>query len=689
MSDQLWKLCKHIVDTAENKKDFVTKCDKYWRGELQNRKAMLYPDQKKSSFNIIKPIVETKLKAVLDAEFSLAVVPAVKSFSSLKTIKDQQAIADIFNDELLNILNDNNMDSNKEIISRNGLNCGFGVAQTSWEAEEDSSGRIKIKQIPSEKLMWDKTATSVSDSSFFGYSFTMSPEKAKTEYAIDEEGNYDEKLCARIDRITNDTFKSDGGGAKKSIANYSVYGQTGQAYTTGDTSGITACKSLELICLFLIDNSYYAPEKNDDKEKEDFKEQEKAKYPNGRMIIFSLNDKEKLILKDEALPESFNSLGNIAIFNSIKNDSIAGYGEIEDLMAIQDRIDGLYQKYRESIQDDFTMLAMEKNEDIAENDLVKNPVVFMKPDSMAPTIVSNGGMEKATQALGMIQDLAQQASMIARVNETMIYGYRQTGTTSGDQVQKLQESPLADIRSIQRNFKDFYIDIGNKCLELIKKNYTVDRLIKLSTGLTDEEYAKLQLNAITGEQEMVLVNEAGEAVRTIKMSEDWEFCVEVSAGTAVPRTRKEQALLMDGLIEKGIININDIDFVEQYLKAQDIPNYRMLVKLLRNKQAEAAERSQDPESRNWKEMMKNPEIAKVAADFMKAISGYPLAQQQILTEIGLPANPGKLDTTPVSEITSQSDVAEVATMANIISEDPIAAEIGRDAAIAEQLTDIN
>ena len=44
----------------------------------------------------------------------------------------------------------------------------------------------------------------------------------------------------------------------------------------------------------------------------------------------------------------------------------------------------------------------------------------------------------------------------AKLNETMINGVRQIGTTSAEQVESLNESPMASIRMIQKNLKKLY-----------------------------------------------------------------------------------------------------------------------------------------------------------------------------------------------------------------------------------------
>ena len=687
--NKLWDLINEIYKTSECKKDFVKECDDYWRGNIKTDK-IIYKDQNKSSFNIIKPIIETKLKAMLDSEFTLAVVPKLQSFASLNKIREQQDVADIMNDELHNVFIENNIDRIKELAGRYGLKCGFGVVKTFWDDSKEykNGGKICIENIPSYKLKWDPCATTIDNASFVGYSFSISPQEAKNLYAKKENGKFDKEICKKIDNITVDKFNDKrNNGPIKGIINYKNDNVgSGQLYAH-DGGFIKAGKEVKLVCLFLQDDSMYSPSKDDDDEEKKIKEESLKKYPYGRMIIFSKNSKEKLILEDKALGNSFNNLGNISIFNPIIDEDISGHGEIEDLMTIQDRINGLYHKYREELDNDFNSIAMEKDQSIAMDDVVSHSVLFLNKGAQFPQNVSNNGIINAQNSLSMIELLENQAAKIARVNETMIYGYRQTGTSSAEQVKMLQESPLADIRGYQRNFKDFLKDIGNKVLSLIKQNYTIDRIIKLSTGMSDADFAKLQLNTEDGQLELVLLNETANIIKKIKIDPTWEFQVEIVAGTEVPRSRKEQAGLYDNLISMGVFNLKNLELVEQYLKIQDVPNWRLIMKVMRRQQEQISKTMNSPENNNWKEMMKNPDIAKVFADNFKALTGYPEAQQQMLKEIGLNNAPAKLDNTPVTEITKQSDVAEVATMANIISNNPVTAAIGRDAAVAEQLTD--
>ena len=130
--------------------------------------------------------------------------------------------------------------------------------------------------------------------------------------------------------------------------------------------------------------------------------------------------------------------------------------------------------------------------------------------------INNTDFDSAVEALTAsgndhaVYDLTPDGA--AKLNETMINGIRQIGTTSAEQVESLNESPMASIRMIQKNLKNFIVDVGTKIVKLIQEFYTEDRYIEISTGLTVDniavKYAKLGMNTTTGEQTIALYDEA-------------------------------------------------------------------------------------------------------------------------------------------------------------------------------------
>ena len=73
-NDVTFKILKELWDKAENKSSYCQKQWGFWEGELTNKLLMLgyFPDQLRSNANIIKPIVETIIKSVLDSQFTVA-----------------------------------------------------------------------------------------------------------------------------------------------------------------------------------------------------------------------------------------------------------------------------------------------------------------------------------------------------------------------------------------------------------------------------------------------------------------------------------------------------------------------------------------------------------------------------------------------------------------------------------------
>lgn len=687
VNSALWDFLNKLWETGADKSKFVNECISYWNGEVSE--AHKIKGFKRTATNTIKPIVETKLRAILDAEFTFAVVPKIKSLQNLNAIKDLQAIADVLNDELHNIFNQNDMTSIKELVCRYGLICGFGISQVNWDISSQIEGEIKISNIDSVNLKWDSNAKKMDDATYIAYKVQLSPAILKNRYCKNPDGSFDYKKCIQIDRLANktSTMEKAMNESQNVIAfNDRSNNNTGLAFVGDNIAGLKQDEYVELVCMFLLDDSLYAPDEKDGLEKKEVKETGLLKYPYGRMILFAPDKNCKLILEDIALDENFKNLGNIDIFNPIKWNGICGKGEVEDLIPIQNRINGMYRNYITALTNHFSALIIPKDSGIDSNSLVKFPILEI--DSMDDLknvqVFTNNGIQEASSVLDSINQLQNYAYQNSRVNETMLYGTRQTGTTSAEQVVALQESPLADIRGYQANFKNWIISVGEKCINLIKNKYTVGRIIKLSTNQDKAKFAAIVNNK--GDRELVLYNEALQAAKTIKFSDDLEFEIEVVAGTQIPRTRKEQSILIDTMLTNGVFDkIKDLDLLEIYLKAQDVPNYRALMQVLRQKEDIA--KSQPP-NYSWLNMFKMPETAKIFADLFDKLGGYSLAKQSMLDTVGLPSQPGKLDNTPAEDLTKQSEVNEVAaTIPNIISDNPEVVIAGNEAAKADQLLD--
>ena len=107
------------------------------------------------------------------------------------------------------------------------------------------------------------------------------------------------------------------------------------------------------------------------------------------------------------------------------------------------------------------------------------------------------------------------------------------------------------------------------------------------------------------------------------------------AGTEIPRSRTENANIITNLYNAGTLgDPNDLDVKEEYFRALDLPNYRAIISMLRQKQEEMSKRTPD-----FREVFSNPEMTKAYADIFKALTGFNKARGQLLAEIGLDPTP--------------------------------------------------
>ena len=686
----LWNLVSNLWKNGTSWTEKYKKFYNYYDGKLKEK---YYDNEDKTSNNIIEEIIETKVTATLDAPFTVQVVPSISPLKDLSEIKNHQTVADIFNEELHHILKDNDFEELKEQIVRFGEIMGFSAIQT-YICEEDDREKIKLDYISPENIRWDKSATKVKDLSFIAYKQCLVPNVVKEKYCKNDDGSYNEELCKLIDAITTTQVQEGSQNPKGNgrVVAYQTQNGGGLAYNTGATDGIQAGKVVEIVVMYLIDTSVYSPDENDNIKTNAIKKESVYRYPYGRMITFALAEKENLILDDKPAPKGFMNLANIDIFNTVKINRIEGKSEVEDLIPIQNRINGTLAKQSFLVSQNVnSIVSPDGIMDIQDDEVVSQTIIKVEklnPDGSNPLFtIKNDSITEATKLEPILERYERQAYKKAKLNETMINGARQIGTTSAEQVESLNESPMASIRMIQKNLKNFIIDVGNKIVKLIQEFYTEDRYIEISTGLTIDniqvKYAQMRMNE-NGEQTIALYDEAMNLAQEIVLNNDWEYKIEVVAGTDIPRSRKELASTIDRIFTSGILNTNqDIDLLELYLKSLDIPNYRAVIQLLRQKQQ--AQQSQDVPI-DLKSIFLNPNLSKAFADIVKSLEGFSKAKGQILSSLGLDASPDTFNSAPVQTITSKSSATDIATIIpSKVSENPQQQAEGEENAVADKL----
>jgi len=659
---QTYKFFKDLWDKAENKKEFVQKCYDYWAGDFEK-----VDKGSNNSENCIRQIVEAKTTLSLDNMITLDVVPQVGSFENIKTINTLQQVADIHNDALKDILSKNHFDKLKEKIMRWGEICGFAPCETIFDKDKSVQGDVVINALDPRSVRWDKSAKAIKDVAYFGVEIQMSAQTAKKMFAYDSNtGEEDIAICEIIDEAAR-TEKEQARGKRKEIINYTDGKSGGQAYVEDIRDRTQAStKIVKVIRLYLKDESLYLFKKDDSSQDTEVKEEWIARYPYGRVVVFLPDDKTETILKDEALPQSFSEDFGLSVFNPLELDTIEGHGEVEPLMYLQDRINKACIKLRDLVATYMSAICLPDGLiDLDEGDLPNTKVIKGNfPLGAAPAVLTNNTLDQIQNVLGLIDNYERKMLKIARINEVLLSGEQPTDVQSAAQLGQLKESPMAGIRQIQRNFKDFLIDVGNKCLSLINEYYDVQRLIKLSTKIDGAQFAQYSVKVLpNGEtaldtngvpiRTITLFDEQGNVLNAIELSSDWKFTVEITAGTDIPRSRTENAAILTAMYQNGQLgDPKNPEVQNMYFTAIDLPNRRAILNFLKEQ-----EKNKPP----VKPITDDTEYMKSVADFVAKVGnqGYGAAVRAMLAINNLPDTPNSLLDVPIDKLAQRSQIVDV------------------------------
>ena len=652
------KICK-TWDEGESQKDVIDDYYKWWDGS--NFKSQGNKESKRTPKNMIKQIVESKLSDTLDAQFTASVVPSIFSFSDLQNIQDLQDIADVLDKGLKQVLLKTKDDEKKEHVARWGF-IKFGASQVGWDNDEQE---ITDDVIDPRNLKWTKGAKSVSELTWIGYLKDLNVSQAKQKYGRNAMGGYDLEFCQKLDEAAGERVEKVSGAENKGVGAYQV--NSGGDYTASaglayikDSSKKGTDKTIPIVVMFCYDGTLEVPEEDDTEEEQTEKSDMSMKYPNGRLLVFVPDKSKQIMLDDRPAPEAFKSLGNIDIFNTINFDSFYKGGEVEDLIPIQERINGTSRKKRNCVGGSInTVLFDEKHRGIVEDSsFVNEPVKFIEGlGDFQPPVLNNGMIEESVKLTEVINGYAQDMREQGRINAAFMTGENQDEVKSGEHADSLNESAMKSIRSIQRSFTNYYISKCEKIVALIIENYSIGRLIELATGVGQKKYAVF--DETDSQKSIKFLDEVGKIIKEIKIDPSWKWKVEVTDGTKIPRSRRENARLVDEVAANPIMQSGNIPMIEMYLKFKDFPNWRAVVDLLKEQQKQA----QANPVPMLKQLTSNPALLQAAGAFFKDLTGYPNAQGQLLKMLGLDGTAGDLSSLPASEITSKSQAKDIAIIA--------------------------
>jgi hypothetical protein len=537
-------------------------------------------------YNVIKPIVETKATTALDAMITTNVKPANLSHQTFDNLKQLESIADILNDCWENIKRSSELPNISQKVMRDGSIYGVGIAKVIWnQSINNGLGDIRIERVSPLDFYPEPTATSIENCNYIFVKRVISRFDLINQYKNKPE------ILKKIDELSSPSATIDMGEPTNKVVAGKV---TANGVTTGSEMYLNKGTlkpsgtehNIELWECYLKDDTVLVPLDDESEQDQEMKTEERFKYPNGRLIIFSGEE----ILEDRPIDYPFGF--PFATYSPTQSDSLMGQGDVEDLMQIQARLTNAYAKLQELIVKYKSMLIVPEN--YRRHFQGNFDIIGSQPgDPMTqPMLVTN----KLTQDIQIIrqhiQDLKQDAYKIARINEIMLSGERPTGVNSGQMVRDLIESPMSSIREMQRNFKNFLTDISNKSVVLIQLYYNQPRIIRMASGtkfasMEPNEMGEMQINIYDRDMQ----TDELMAIDTIKSDLTLgEYEVEITAGSSLPQSQSAIASTTMQLAQQGIFgDVNNPDVKELILKTLDYPNYRAIINKIKEEQDEQAQ----------------------------------------------------------------------------------------------------
>lgn len=564
----------------------LLRCKKYYSARFTE------DDNKQNitnTFNIIKPIVETKATLVLDAMIATSVRPNPMSMLIDETKRQiLNDIADILSGIVDHAFQVNKSEVLKEKLVRDALKLGPGIAETSWDPElSNKVGDIKITRIDPEDFFPDPSAKTIEECN---YIFTKATYSAFTlKKMFPEKMDIIDKLSAKGQK----DMQSQGSiiGKITGLINGIIGNSASQMYVYDNASGIkNSTTNITVWRCFLKDDTVFIPSEEDTNGDNKTKEQQ-LKYPYGRCIWYSGEYK----LDDKSIDYPFGF--PFDIFYDVDTDDMWGQGEVEDETEIQDRINRAWWRLGTLIQKYLSTVMYENvggdldGDDFPGTFAIELPIGTFKNGS-GPQVLTNNTLSEIESMVKYIEKLEQAALYLARLNETMLTGARPEGVNSGKMIEDLNESPMAGIRSVQRNFKEFMVSVSNKIIVLAQMYYNVPRFIRLANG---KKFAEIVPNdgdsfiRIYDEKLEKIVNEIKGDLSLGK------YEIEVVPGSELPRTPGAIAQLTNKMADTGYLgDPNDLFVKEKVLQANNFPNYREIITHLKKQQEVQADQPLDP-----------------------------------------------------------------------------------------------
>ena len=356
--EQERKLWQHLTDL--HKAGYSPKeLDKYWsyyEGDFSDKDFQ----KLKNSCNIIKQIIDTKSTLALDSMMAATVIPAPMSMATIETLKEMEDVAALLDDSLKVVMKDNNIDAIKAQVMDDGLIFGLGVVEVVWDADEKAQGDVFARCIDPRKMKVEKSASDISDSAFLFIEQELSVYEVKQRYAVNPDGSINEEIMEKIDKMAETKTEPQAKKEAQGVLSYNSTDGGGQAYTYGVDGVKNAGKTVKLYRVYLKDDSTFLEEENDTDSEVETKQTFRMQYPNGRYIVMSAKDSNKVIFEDKAIDYPFGY--PFSSFTPYKHRKLFGKSEIADLMFVQDRINRAYIRVQTLVAKFVSIICYDSNQ---------------------------------------------------------------------------------------------------------------------------------------------------------------------------------------------------------------------------------------------------------------------------------------------------------------------------------------
>lgn len=592
---------KKLIEILNNYKSIAV--DNHKKIPFSDYEKYYYGTDKKTHYNIVKFLIDTKKTFILDNHITTSVIAKTINYANRGNIEDMQDMADVLEDSKNEVFNSNKIEELYKRVVRRGLTTNIGIVKVYWDQEESELGDVKIDEINPNNFYPDPNGENVNDCNYIFIKKHISvltlkkkyPDKIKEIEKLvnldkkDESKNIEKKSDRKITGIITTT-------TDQRAAQLYSYEQTDVdgIKSQGDTLTIWEC--------YIKDDSLFVEEEKDTKTEKKAKLKAKLKYPYGRLILYA---GEETIFEDKPIDYPYGY--PFSLFYETFGDSIMPLGGmVKDLKFIQDRLNKAYERLIYLLGKYLSLVVIDEASGVTATDIVDADTLSLNPESLTkgqmPKILTNNTIAEIGTVTQYIQELKNNAYEISRVNPQMISGERPKGVTSGDMVIALNESALTGIRDLQRNFMGFVIDLTDKVLVLIQKYYNLERYVRISTTEIikfplrgeeeqEEEQPGIQRLKIEKKEEKDgNVRAVTDVVNDIKSDPlDYEFKTEIIAGSKLPKSRTQYAQLTMNLVNQGIFgDINSLTTKKLVLDSLDYPNRRAILTELEEKQKELA-----------------------------------------------------------------------------------------------------